>query len=35
MKFRKAQSQAQTEAGNGIWRIQKRCQQGAVDGKIN
>ena len=28
-----AKPQAQTEAGNGYWRIQKRCQQGAVDGK--
>ena len=29
-----AKPEAQTEACNGCWRIQKRCQQGAVDGEI-
>ena len=27
--------QAAAETGDGRWRVQKRCQQGAVDGKIH
>lgn len=30
-----AKPQAQTKACNGCWRVQKRCQQGAVDGEIH
>lgn len=30
-----AKPQTQAEAGNGCWRVPKRCQQGDLDGEVH